>query len=147
MSIDNLVIRECEPSDADQVARLSEQLGYPLTAEEVERRILSFQQRPDHAVLVACLPAKGVVGWIDIATAYRLHSGTYVEICGLVTDESVRSRGIGRALVAEAEAWAAKRAIAKIRVRSQLKRAGAHRFYLREHYTQVKTSVMFEKVL
>ncbi len=147
MNTAKLEIRECARSDAEQVARLSEQLGYPLSVDETESRIVRLHENPDHVVLVACLPEKGVVGWIDVATAYRLHSGTYAEICGLVTDESVRSRGIGRALVAGAERWAAERGLSRIRVRSQVKRTDAHRFYLRENYTQLKTSVMFEKTL
>jgi hypothetical protein len=45
------------------------------------------------------------------------------------------------------EEWARMQGIRRVRVRSQIKREDAHRFYLRDEYRQVKTSLVFEKEL
>ncbi|MDT8069359.1 MAG: GNAT family N-acetyltransferase [Terriglobia bacterium] len=140
-------IRECRLSDAESIAQLSAQLGYPVPADEMERRLRHVTDDPGHGVLVACIEDSQVVGWIDVGIVFHLQSGAYCEIGGLVVAESVRSNGIGRELVAAGERWAASRAVKKVLVRSNAIRADAHRFYLREDYTMVKTSAVFEKRL
>ncbi len=140
-------IRECQPSDADAVARLSAQLGYAVPTEEMQRRLAHVSNDPVHAVLVAHLDSGEVVGWIDVAVVFHLQSGAYCEIGGLVVSDAVRGKGIGRELVVAAERWAAARGMKKVLVRSNAIRADAHRFYLRENYTMVKTSAVFEKKL
>ena len=66
-------------------------------------------------------------------------------IGGLVVREDMRGHGIGRRLCLEVEQWARSRSVPLVRVRSQIKREDAHRFYLRDGYRQVKTSLVFEK--
>lgn len=140
-------IRECQMSDAVSIAKLSAQLGYAVPAEEMEHRLRHMAHDPDHTVLVASLQNGEVVGWIDVGIVFHLQSGAYCEIGGLVVAEAVRSNGIGRELVAAGEQWAVSRDIKKVLVRSRMQRADAHRFYLRENYTMVKTSAVFEKKL
>jgi GNAT superfamily N-acetyltransferase len=147
MRPDPLEIRECRVSDAAAVARLSEELGYAVAAGEMEYRLRRVVADRDHAVLVACLEDCGVIGWIDVGVVFHLQSGTYCEVGGLVVADGVRGKGVGRELVAHAEKWAATRGLKKVLVRSNAKRADAHRFYLRENYSLVKTSAVFEKQL
>ena len=59
----------------------------------------------------------------------------------------LRSRGIGRVLVARAEQWALERGLKSVVVRSQIAREAAHNFYLREGYARTKTSAVFTKQL
>ncbi len=143
----NCDIRPCKASDAAAGAELSAQLGYQVPVEEMQRRLHHMADDPDHAVLVASLETGEVVGWIDVGIAFHLQSGAYCEIGGLVVADSARSNGIGRELVAAGERWAAARGLKKVLVRSNAIRVDAHRFYLRENYTQVKTSAVFEKKL
>lgn len=140
-------VRHFKISDAPALATLSEQLGYPVSVEEMERRLEHMAKDPNHAVLVACLADGEVVGWIDVGIVFHLQSGAYCEIGGLVVADSVRGKGIGRELVAAGEQWAASRGMTKVLVRSRMQRPDAHRFYLREKYTMVKTSAVFEKKL
>ncbi len=147
MQPDSVEIREWRISDAGSVAELSEQLGYPVSSEEMERRLRQLGEGQHHSVLVACLEGSKVVGWIDVGIVFHLQSGAYCELGGLVVAEAVRSKGIGRELVAAAEQWAASRGLKKVLVRSNAKRTDAHRFYLRENYRMVKTSAVFEKRL
>ena len=69
------------------------------------------------------------------------------EIQGRVVAERHRGTGVGRALVARAEAWAAERGPGVIRVRSRSTRTGAHEFYGALGYEVVKTSVASRKRL
>ena len=141
-----IVFRRVKASDAEAVARLSSELGYPATAEEMERRIERIDTLRDHAIFAACLDGE-VAGWIDVGAVHHLQAEPYAEIGGLVVSEKHRSRGIGRKLVAEAERWAVERGLTTIRVRSQIAREAAHRFYLREGYARTKTSAVFSKTL
>lgn len=129
------------------MAELSAQLGYAVPADEMERRLQHMANDPNHAVLVAALDSGEVVGWIDVGIAFHLQSGAYCEIGGLVVADSLRGHGIGRELVCAGEKWAVARGMKKVLVRSNAIRADAHRFYLRENYTMLKTSAVFEKRL
>lgn len=140
-------IRECRTSDAESVAQLSGELGYPVAVVEMRNRLEHVLRDESHAVLVACAASGEVVGWIDVGVVFHLQSGTYAEIGGLVVAASHRSQGVGKELVAQAERWASHRGLKKVVVRSNAKRADAHRFYLRENYSIVKTSAVFDKAL
>ncbi len=140
-------IRNCELKDVARIAQLSAQLGYSVPAEEIERRVRVLSEHEKHAVIVACGPDGSVIGWMDIGITFHLQSGEYCEIGGLVVAEEARNKGVGRELVAYAEQWGASHGVKKVLVRSNAKRADAHRFYLREKYEMVKTSAVFEKKL
>jgi len=142
----DLLAREITPADADAAAKLSEELGYPVSPIEMEQRIESLQQLTDHVVYVACV-AGAVVGWIDVGISRHLQSEPRAEIGGLVVSSEVRGRGIGRHLVTCAENWARQRGLRGMVVRSQIAREEAHNFYLREGYARMKTSAVFTKTL
>jgi GNAT superfamily N-acetyltransferase len=141
-----VVIRELAIDDAEAAARLSGELGYPVSAQEMRGRLQRLKCLEDRTVYVACLPT-GVAGWIDVGIVHHLQAETYAEIGGLVVAGEARSKGIGRRLVARAEQWASDRGIRCVVVRSQIKREDAHRFYEREGYLRVKTSAVFSKNL
>jgi len=140
-------IRESRASDAEAIAELTAQLGYAVPVEEIAQRLRKVAGAEDHAVVVAYAQDGAVIGWMDIGIVFHLQSGTYCEIGGLVVAEQARNQGIGRELLAYAEKWGASKGMKKMLVRSNAKRADAHRFYLREQYEMVKTSAVFEKRL
>ena len=140
-------VRPISSEDAEAAAELSAQLGYKASVATMRSRIESLlQNRSSQAVFVACVDAE-VVGWIEIAIVQHLQSEPHTVIGGLVVREDVRSRGIGSRLLSEAEEWSRQQEVAVVRVRSQVARERAHRFYLREGYRQVKTSAVFEKMV
>ena len=139
-----VAVREVRIDDADAVARLTGELGYPVTPEEMADRIQTQTAQPDHAIFVACQDAK-VVGWIDVRVSHHLQSGAAAEIGGLVVSTEARSLGIGGTLLARAEIWAHERGIRRMVVRSQIARERAHRFYLERGYQRTKTSAVFSK--
>jgi GNAT superfamily N-acetyltransferase len=143
---DSLNIRPVTIHDAAAVAELSAQLGYPVSADVMSMRLEHLSPSSDHAVFVAALNHR-VVGWIEVIISRHLHSGSYALISGLVVSSELRGHRIGSRLCTHAETWARDHGQTLIRVRSQISREGAHRFYLREGYRQTKTSAAFEKKL
>jgi GNAT superfamily N-acetyltransferase len=144
-----LTIRRIELRDAEATAALSGQLGYESTPEETRRRIAKLADREEiQAIFVACIAKdKQLVGWIDVAITYHLQSEPFVLIGGLVVQDGLRGLGIGKRLCEEAEAWIRAKGISIVRVTSRSTRSDAHRFYLRDGYTEIKTSKVFEKLL
>jgi GNAT superfamily N-acetyltransferase len=143
----SLIIRRVAAEDAAAVAELTVQLGYPATAEESCGRIADLASRQEtQAVFVACLDGE-VVGWIDVALTFHLQTSPFALIGGLVVKDGLRGLRIGKRLCDEAEAWSLAKGVSVVRVTSRSTRADAHRFYLREGYTDVKLSRVFEKVL
>jgi GNAT superfamily N-acetyltransferase len=138
-------IREIEPGDAEAVAELTRQLGYDRSAAEIRAWIRDAAARnSERAAFVACVDGK-VAGWIEVSIERRLQSAPFAMIGGLVVRAGERGRGIGRQLCQRVEAWTWERGLATVRVTSRSTREDAHRFYLRDGYEQVKTSLVFEK--
>lgn len=141
-----VAIRRAARADADAIAQLSGELGYPTDRATMARRIQALSASADHAVFVACR-ADRLVGWIHVAAVRHLQADTRAEIGGLVVASEVRGERIGARLVRAAEEWAADAGLATIVVRSQIAREAAHRFYEREGYARTKTSAVFTKSL
>lgn len=135
-------------ADAAAVAELTTQLGYPVEADELGRRMAGIlEEASDAALLVAVDASDVVIGWIHVERLRLLELSPTANVSGLVVDEQRRSAGIGAVLLAAAEDWARERGIGAIQVRSRTTREAAHRFYEREGYRRVKTSFMFQKTL
>jgi PhnO protein len=143
---DELAIRPLSISDAEAVAILNHQLGYPSSVADLLPRIEQLLHSSERAAFAGILESR-FIGWIDVAIERHLQSSDTAVIGGLVVHEDVRGRGIGRRLCQAAEDWARGRGISIVRVRSQIKREDAHRFYLQDGYEQVKISAVFEKKL
>ena len=140
-----VTIRPIQPGDAPQVAQLCHQLGYVRSPTDIDRWILGLPSRADiQAAFVACLEDR-VVGWIEISVVHHLQSAPHTLIGGLVVEDGLRGQNIGRMLCREVEEWTWSRGLESVVVTSRSTRAGAHRFYLRDGYTPVKTSEVFAK--
>jgi GNAT superfamily N-acetyltransferase len=139
-----LVVRPLEPNDASAVSDLIRELGYARSPQSVLEWIADLGAAGRQAAFVACFDNQ-VVGWIEVSVERRLQSAPFALIGGLVVKEGFRGRGIGRRLCQHAEAWGWDRCVEKVRVTSRSTRADAHRFYERDGYEVVKTSLVFEK--
>ncbi len=73
------------------------------------------------------------------------HAGLKLYVDDLVTHSSVRSQGVGRALLGRLELLARERQATSLDLDSGTQRHGAHRFYFREGF--VITSFSFKKAL
>ncbi len=143
---DRVVIRLVCVDDAERVADLATQLGYPTSLEQMRRRLAQVLQVEDHAVYVAAWDGL-VVGWIHVCARPLVQVDRAAEIEGLVVDEACRGRGIGRLLVRQIEQWVREQGCGTIYVRSNIIREGAHVFYQSLGYENIKTSLTFRKTL
>ncbi len=140
-------MRAATPADAPQIAKLSGQLGYPASADEVRKRLAELAGDARSLVLVAEAAPGEVVGWIHVQECHLIETDTRAEVCGLVVEENHRSRGTGRILMQHAENWARSRGCATLVLRSNVLRTRAHAFYERLGYQTIKTQKYFRKTL
>jgi GNAT superfamily N-acetyltransferase len=141
-----LSIRPARRSDADDIARLTTQLGYDVVTSDVGARLERILARPDQAFFIAAIDGHAA-GWLHVAVAEYVEAERFVVVAGLVVDSRHRRQGVGTALVQHAEQWAATQGCSIVRLWSTSTRAGAHRFYERLGFTNVKTQFSFVKPL
>lgn len=142
-----LKVRRAKASDAERLAELSGQLGYPATAKEIVARLRRMKPAQSHAVFVADSVGDGVVGWLHVSTSPLLEVEFRAEVNGLVVGENQRSRGAGALLLSSAEEWARKQGCKSMSVRSNVIRERAHKFYELNGYEHYKTQKAFRKKL
>jgi GNAT superfamily N-acetyltransferase len=142
-----IAIRAPRASDLDALADQAAQLGYPVDARELGRRLEAVMAADDAAVLVATDAGDQAIGWLHVELKRTLVAPLSAQIMALVVDEGARGAGIGKALVDAATAWAADRGCQRLTVATRITRERAHRFYLREGFVLDKTSHVFAKSL
>jgi len=140
-----ITIKEAEKSDAQALAMLCGELGYPASATDIERRLEVLCSDPEHVIFAAKDDA--ILGWIHVTVIRSLESDPFAEIRGLVVTERHRGGGIGSQLVEAAEKWANGKKCGRIRVRTNIVRAEAHAFYRRMGYVSKKTQDVFDKLI
>jgi GNAT superfamily N-acetyltransferase len=139
--------RTARLDDAAPVAELAGQLGHPVTPGDIQSRLEVCLGDEDHLLLVAESHDGQIVGWLHATVSRSLVDEPTCQIAGLVVDEKSRRNGIGRALMQHAEAWAARRGLKWISLRSNVLRNEAHKFYERLGYERVKTQHAYRKRL
>ena len=142
-----ITVRPARLEDTDALTKLTDQLGYPSTVEQVRRRFEVLAENSDeNAVFVAEVDGK-ILGWVHAHLYNLLVDDPETEIGGLVVDETVRGQGIGERLMRAAEAWTLEKGCSSVYLRSNVIRAHAHEFYKRIGYTIIKSQYAFRKVL
>jgi ribosomal protein S18 acetylase RimI-like enzyme len=138
-------LRAAVLADAPELAMLSTELGYPVDAATVRRRLAGLVSRSDQTVVVACDEDGAVIGWIHGATQALVEVDERCEILGLIVSSRHRRQGIGEQLVASVETWACERGFAEMSVRSNVVRVESHPFYEKRGYVRVKTQHAYRK--
>lgn len=136
--MEDLVIRNARIGDGPALALLAGQLGYPTTAGEVQTRLSRYIDSEEARVIVAEFRGQ-VVGWTSIETVDHFYLDRFAEISGLVVDADHRGRGIGHALMREAERWTAGKGLSVLRLKTNIVRVEAHRFYENMGFERTKT--------
>ena len=152
------VVRPYGPADLPRLVELSEVLGYPLEAEELFERVGLLD---DDDLLVVGEVDAVVVGFASARLDDHVAEGPAVEVVALVVaknspldhvvalvvDPAAQRRGVAAALMGAVEAWARDCGRGVLRLRSNVVREAAHRFYTGEGFEVVKRSTVFEKRL
>jgi N-acetylglutamate synthase-like GNAT family acetyltransferase len=125
-----VTIRDARPDDADPIARLLEQLGYPTDAGAVPARLERLRIVGDRLVVAELDGRVAGLAQLHVSPTMALERPA-AKIDGLVVDELCRGRGIGRALVAEMEAEARARGCSLLYLTTATRRQDAHEFYRR----------------
>jgi GNAT superfamily N-acetyltransferase len=122
-------LRSASLMDADDVAALLSELGYPCEQPEAAQRIATITENDRQALVVARVG--GVVsGLVALDFMYYLPLGTTTcRITALVVSPSARGQGLGRQLLREAERRARGGGAARLELSSGSQRADAHAFY------------------
>jgi GNAT superfamily N-acetyltransferase len=123
-----VVVRPANAGDAEAIAALLTEEGYPTGPSDVSARLARFGD-PDGAVLVADLDEQPI-GFIAIRAVPRFeHDDVLVRILALVVDPAARERGVGHRLMGAAEAFAAERGAAFLEVTAGHHRPDARQLY------------------
>lgn len=133
-------IKPLDRSYSVALAELSNQLGYNISPSDLQSQIEAIIAASDHAAFVA-IDREVAVGYIHGFQSLRLTSLPFFEIAGLVVREEYRNKGIGKMLVEHIIENAANGV--PVRVRCNVKREGAHRFYGSLGFKEIKEQKVF----
>ena len=126
----DLTVRDARAADADDIAELLEQLGYPSGASAAQARLERLAIVGDR-VVVAEVDGRAV-GVVHLQVSPALERERPVaKIGALVVDDAYRGQGIGRALVQAVEDEARARGCELLFVTTSESRDDAHAFYER----------------
>lgn len=138
-----VMIRQARTEDSAALVALLAQLfaietDFAIDPAVQARGLDLLRGRPDAVILVA--EAEGrVVGMCTVQlTASTARGGLSAGIEDVVVDETVRGRGIGRALLAAAEAWARGRGAVRIALLADETNLPALDFYDRLGFTRTR---------
>lgn len=133
-------VRDATAEDWPAVAALLAELGRPDVRggddeREHERAFAAYLERAGTVALVADDGGE-IVGFVDLELRQRLNFLTpQAWIPDLVVAERARGRGVGRALLDEAERWARAAGCWGMTLESASWRTGSHAFYERVGWT------------
>ena len=143
----NIKIRTMKTGDLPAVAILCGELGYGDRADSLAGRFPALARDPDHGLYVAVDDAGGVVGFIHVSARRTLHTDAAAQVLAMAVAEKRRRQGIGSALLAEAEAWAAERGLASVMLYSADRHHDAHGFYAALGYRPAVGLARYDKAL
>lgn len=123
-------IRDARPADADAIARLLTQLGYPTEAEAVASRLDRLLIVGDRVVVAELDGAVVGLAHLQVTPAIE-RDRPAAKLGALVVDEAHRGHGIGRLLVETMEGEARRRGCELLFLTTSERRDDAHAFYER----------------
>ena len=123
-----MIVREARTGDAARMVELIAQLKFDVDAPGVAERLARLEKAGEPVLLAEM--GDEVVGLLDWHVMHTIHRpGPVGRIVALVVADGHRGKGIGKALVAEAETRMRARGCEKMEVTSNLVLVDAHAFY------------------
>lgn len=123
-------IRDARPDDAEAIARLLTQLGYPSDAGAVDERLERLQVVGDRVVVAEVDGVVVGLAHLQVTPAIE-RDRPAAKLGALIVDEEQRGRGVGRALVEAIEVEARRRGCELLFLTTAERRDDAHAFYER----------------
>jgi len=122
------LIRPASEADAETIASLFTDEGYPAGPSDIVERLTRFAS--DHSRVLVAEHDGELLGFIALHAMPRFeHDDRIVRVLALVVDAGARERGVGRALLAEAERIGAELDAAFIEITAGHHRPEARRLY------------------
>jgi ribosomal protein S18 acetylase RimI-like enzyme len=138
-----LKIREAAPRDAEAIAALLGELGFPNDGTDVRKRLAALTKAGEPPLVA---DEDGPIGCLTWHVTPVLHRPTAVgRVTMLAVTKKARGRGVGTALLQAAEERLRKAGCALVEVTSNIELGGAHEFYKDRGYR--RTSYRFVKNL
>ena len=138
-------IRRANVTDAEPIAALAKDMGYPSSADHITRRLLALEKEEDHAFFIAEDNDGSVQAFLHVFGRWLLIAEPIAEIGGIVVSSHCRGQGIGRGLISEATTWARRKGLSGLVARSDTRRPESHDFYPKVGMTRLKTQAVFLK--
>jgi GNAT superfamily N-acetyltransferase len=141
----NVVLRPATPTDAERIAALFTDEGYPAGPSDIVARLERFASEYSR-VIVADLDGE-LLGFIAFHALPRFeHDDRIVRVLALVVDAGVRERGIGHLLMTEAERASREMGAAFIEVTAGHHRPDARHLYEALGYDGSVTAYLRKKL-
>ncbi len=138
------VVRVARSDDAEAIADLLGELGYPADARAVTERLARAAGERDVTLVAERGGETAAVASVHLIPL--LHEDAFLaRITAFVVGELHRRCGVGSALIQACEAWAAAKGAERAEVTSAEHREGAHRFYAERGFE--RQGVRFTKLL
>ena len=123
-----MTTRPAAATDAEAIAALFTDEGYPAGPSDIVERLTRFSS--EHSQVVVAEHEGVVLGFIAVHALPRFeHDDRILRVLALVVDAGARERGVGRRLMAEAERIAGELGAAFVEVTSGHHRPDARRLY------------------
>jgi GNAT superfamily N-acetyltransferase len=128
MSEPGLTIRRAGEGDAEAIATLFTDEGYPAGPSDIIGRLTRFAS--NHSQVVVAEHDGDLLGFMAVHALPRFeHDDRILRVLALVVDAGARERGVGHALMAEAERIGAELGAAFVEVTAGHHRPDARRLY------------------
>jgi len=144
--IDSTVaLRPAAPDDAERIAALFTDEGYPAGTTDIVDRLARFST-PESRVVVADHDGE-LIGFIALHVVPRFeHDDRIVRVLALVVDAGARDRGVGHRLMAEAERLGAEVGAAFVEVTAGHHRPDAFRLFETLGYDPTATAYLRKRL-
>jgi ribosomal protein S18 acetylase RimI-like enzyme len=145
MTQSTITLRPAEPRDAEAIAALFTDEGYPAGPSDIIERLGRFAS--DHSRVVVAEHEGALLGFVAVHALPRFeHDDRILRILALVVDAGARERGVGHELMSEAERIASELGAAFVEVTAGHHRPEARRLYESLGYDATISAYLRKKV-
>ena len=141
--LQEISIRTMRITDAETVNALTKQLGYNISAEQTKNNIEAILSNKYCEAFVAIFNNE-VAGWITATSVVTLESPPFCEVRGLVVDEQLRNKKIGKKLIEKVMEWSRSKNAERLVVKCNMIRKETHAFYRHLRFAEKKEQKVFE---